>query len=211
MCDAIEGVPLRRIDFQCSGAVSEAISRLGRTEDIRFSPDNRLLAIAGFHENKLLCLAVDIQGDADRPRVTIESFVEITSAGIQNVHGLDFIDNRTLAVANRNSDVAIIRLPDAWLADQQVSARVLRRVKGPRWRRISSPGSVVVTRLPRGSIRILVCNNYARRVTEHLVSPKLGFFCWRNKHLLREGLNIPDGIAVQPLAFFSVRSILGNT
>ena len=34
------------INFKASAAVRAALSAIGRTEDLRFSPDNRLLAIA---------------------------------------------------------------------------------------------------------------------------------------------------------------------
>lgn len=198
MGEAVDQTRAPPAEFQCSESVAAAIARLGRTEDIRFSPDNRMLVIAGFTRKKLLCIKVDTQADAGAPRVSVRSFMEITSDGIEDVHGLDFIDHRTLAVANRSADVAIVRLPDAWRPDQSANARVLRRIKGPRWHKISSPGSLVVTRLPFGQVRLMVCNNYARRVTEHIVAPQLGYRSWRNRPILRQGLDIPDGIAVSP-------------
>ncbi|UVK57266.1 hypothetical protein DBIPINDM_003762 [Mesorhizobium sp. AR02] len=36
------------IAFTASEGVRAALSAIGRTEDLRFSPDNRLLAIAGY-------------------------------------------------------------------------------------------------------------------------------------------------------------------
>lgn len=194
LCD----VQAARAEFRSDESVFAAIAGLGRSEDVRFSPDNRLLAIAGFTKNKLLFLDIDIRPDARGPVVSAKSFMEVISDGIRDVHGLDFIDNRTIAVANRNTDVAIVRLPEVWHAGQLGTAKVLRRIKGPRWRRISSPGSVVVTHSPFAQLRMLVCNNYARRVTEHIVSPQLGYLSWRNRPILRQGLNIPDGIAVSP-------------
>ncbi|MEQ1945159.1 beta-propeller fold lactonase family protein [Mesorhizobium sp. VNQ89] len=187
-----------RVELQCNESVASAIAGIGRTEDIRFSPNNNCLAIAGFAKNKLLCLKVEIQADARGPSVSAHSFMEITSDGIEDAHGLDFIDDKTLAVANRNADVAIVRLPELWNENCHGTAKVLRRISGPRWRRISSPGSLVVTHSPFAQLRLLVCNNYARRVTEHMVSPLLGYISWKNRPLLREGLHIPDGIAVSP-------------
>ena len=45
--------PIPELEFRTSEAVRGAIEGLGRTEDLRFSPDNRWLAIAGFGKRKI--------------------------------------------------------------------------------------------------------------------------------------------------------------
>lgn len=185
------------VRFRPSDAVREALARLGRTEDIRFSPDNRLLALAGFLEKKCLFLRITIERDASGGVVvTADDFTEVTSDGISRVHGIDFIDDRTLAVANRDVKVAILRLPDGTAAGRQHHAPVLSNVRGGPFCRIKTPGSVAARRMRGGQVELLICNNYVHRVTRHVLAPQLGYLNWRNHILLRQGLDIPDGIAV---------------
>ncbi len=184
------------VRFDASDAVREALAGLGRTEDIRFSPDNRFLAIAGFLAKKCLLLRIAIAHEASGVVVRADDFVEVTSDGISQVHGIDFIDGRTLAVANRNVKVAIIRLPDGIPAGRRYHAPVLRHLRGGPFCRIKTPGSVAARRLRGGQVEVLICNNYAHRVTRHVVAARLGYLNWRNHILLKQGLDIPDGIAV---------------
>lgn len=185
------------VRFRPSDAVREALARLGRTEDIRFSPDNRLLALAGFLEKKCLFLRIAIEHEASGVVVTADDFMEVTSEGISQVHGLDFIDNQTLAIANRNVKVAIIGLPDgAPAGGRQYHAPVLRHLRGGPFCRIKTPGSVAARRMRGGQVELLICNNYAHRVTRHVLAPQLGYLNWRSHILLKQGLDIPDGIAV---------------
>ncbi|TIT44856.1 MAG: hypothetical protein E5W75_24920, partial [Mesorhizobium sp.] len=95
------------IAFKASAAVRAALSAIGRTEDLRFSPDNRLLAIAGYARKRLLVLRIDVEAGSDGPDVTIHGFMELTSGDMGEIHGLDFIDDRTLAIGNRDGLVAI--------------------------------------------------------------------------------------------------------
>lgn len=187
-------VPVRA-EFVASDAVRQALANLGRTEDIRFSPDNRLLAVAGFLRRKLLLLSIGIVDTNAGPVVQANDWSEIVSDGIGEVHGVEFIDNRVLAIANRNAKVALIELPERLPSGGPHRVPVIRRVHGA-LRRIKSPGSVTFTRTAGGQVALLVCNNYAHRVTRHVLAPRLGYLNWRNHTLLSQGLDIPDGIAV---------------
>ena len=190
------GLMPRSVRFDASDAVREALARIGRTEDIRFSPDNRFLAIAGFMEKKCLLLRVAIEGEGSEVVVRADDFTEVVSDGISQVHGIDFIDDRTLAVANRDVKVAIIRLPDSDAAGRRYRAPVLSHVRGGPFCRIKTPGSVAARRMRGGQVELLICNNYVHRVTRHVIAPRFGHLAWRNHILLKQGLEIPDGIAV---------------
>ncbi|MEW9837659.1 YncE family protein [Mesorhizobium marinum] len=190
------GLRPREVAFTATAAVRGALARVGRTEDVRFSPDNRLLAIAGFERRVCLLLRVAIEAGSDGPVVVTDDFMEITSDGIGELHGVDFIDGQTLAVANRDAGVAIIRLPPGAPAGRKHRADVLRHVGGGPFRRIRTPGSLAIGRLPAGQVALFVCNNYAHRVTRHVTAPRFGYLNWRNDVLLRQGLDIPDGIAL---------------
>ena len=41
-------------------SVEAVLDRMGRTEDVRFSPDNRRLAIAAFHEHVIVLVDVEL-------------------------------------------------------------------------------------------------------------------------------------------------------
>lgn len=187
---------ISQIGFEASDAVRAALSAVGRTEDLRFSPNNRLLAIAGFGRRRCTVLRIDIQPTPDGPRITILDFMELTSEGMGEIHGLDFIDDRTFAVANRDGQVAIFALPAAEPAGQSNDIVPIRRIRGGLFRKLKTPGSVAVRQESHGRYSLLVCNNYTHRVTRHVVNRRLGHRATRNQLLLRQGLDIPDGIAV---------------
>ncbi|MFY8113419.1 MAG: hypothetical protein ACOVOC_04345, partial [Rhabdaerophilum sp.] len=53
------------LPYQADEAASAALRRIGRTEDIQFSPDNRRLAIAGAKADMILILSVDLGATID--------------------------------------------------------------------------------------------------------------------------------------------------
>ena len=183
------------IDFEASGAVRAALAALGRTEDVRFSPDNRLLAIAGFGRSRCLILRIDVTSGPDGPAISIGDHIEITSPGIGEVHGLDFIDNETIVVANRDGLVAVLRLPSGEFAGRHCHVETLREIRGGLFRKLRAPGSVAVRREASGLLSLLVCNSYAHRVTRHVLGPP-SYRAWWSRILLKRGLDIPDGIAL---------------
>ncbi|AZO61122.1 hypothetical protein EOA75_03980 [Mesorhizobium sp. M1A.F.Ca.IN.022.07.1.1] len=185
-----------RIDFVATGAVNDALAAIGRTEDLRFSPDNRLLAVAGYGRRRCLMLRIDIEPTAGAARIVIRDFVELRSESMGEVHGLDFIDNRTFVVANRDGLVAVFALPQGDPAGQGHEISPLRVIKGSRFCRLRTPGSVAVRRESHGRLSLLVCNNYTHRVTRHVVHRRWGYRALWNQVLLEQGLDIPDGIAL---------------
>lgn len=184
------------INFKASAAVRAALSAIGRTEDLRFSPDNRLLVIAGYARKRLLALRIDIGGGPGGPDVTIRDFMELTSDNMGEIHGLDFIDDRTLAIGNRDGLVAIFSLPREEPAGQSREISAIRLIKGRRPFKLNSPGSIAVRRESRDRVSLLVCNNYTHLVTRHVVNRWLGYRATSNQRLLERGLDIPDGIAL---------------
>ncbi|OYV05187.1 MAG: hypothetical protein CFE26_12895, partial [Verrucomicrobiales bacterium VVV1] len=92
--------------------VHEALSRIGRTEDVRFSPDNRRLAIAAFIENACFVFDIEIDRTASKPVVRISDYLEIRSDAIREPHGLDFIGENLLLVANRKGSLALFAIPE---------------------------------------------------------------------------------------------------
>jgi len=187
------------LEFVVAEHVRQVIARLGRTEDLRFSPDFRRLALAGFGRSMCLLFDIEIVRSAGKPILHVRDYFELHSPDLKDPHGFDFIDNRTLVVANRGGAVTIFDLP-AGSGSQRVHdlspSRVVRRAGLSR--RISTPGSVSVSAMGNGRCELLVCNNYKHRVTRHVVRLGSGWSLPRNSILLEQGLDVPDGIAISP-------------
>ena len=99
------------VQYSASAAAARAIADLGRTEDVQFSPSNRRLAVAAFHHNRIAVFEVEISRSAGKPQVALNSVVEIAAETLKGPHGLCFLDEDTLVVANREGSVEVYRVP----------------------------------------------------------------------------------------------------
>lgn len=139
------------ISYTGSGEVLDIVRRLGRTEDVKFSPSYRQFAVAGFSENKVVLFDISITSTSSGKKLELLRANEIFSPSFNLPHGLDFIDDRSLIVANRNGMACILRLPD--LADGVSYHEIVPSATIADQDLIHSPGSVSVTSLPRTSTR----------------------------------------------------------
>jgi glycosyltransferase involved in cell wall biosynthesis/WD40 repeat protein len=176
-----------------SNEVSLALARLGRTEDVKFSPDGRRLVIAGFDRNKILILEVDCLFTDTHKNVVINDFVEISSISFKKPHGLAFLDDKTLIVANREGGASVLMLPPRNAEIRIVELPDLGVIPSNLW--LYSPGSVSAIRLKNGQYDVLFCNNYAHYVSRHILDMTEPFSVKQNKILLAKGLKIPDGVS----------------
>lgn len=188
-----------RIAVNISPRMHAVVSRLGRTEDIRFSPDNRRLAIAGYAKNSCFLFDIRIDRAAERPTVGIHDYLELRSDALADPHGFDFAGDGMLVVANRAGRVVVFAIPEHKNDNRVHHVDPLRTIcRAGYRRRIGSPGSVCVVSANRRRADILVCNNYEHRITRHSVALRGGFALGRNRIVLENTLDIPDGIAVSP-------------
>jgi DNA-binding beta-propeller fold protein YncE len=186
----------QRIDFSAPEDVRTVLRDLGRTEDVKFSPDNRRLAVAGYKKNKLVVFDVAIEVTAAGTRVSIQDFIEITSPGLHAPHGLCFIDDQTLVVANRWGDVPILKLPPCGAEEKNVELIPVQTIGRDRVHLVDSPGSVTVSLFGQNRYELLVCNNYANYVTRHILQNAGHLELQSSEILLSKGLGVPDGVAV---------------
>jgi hypothetical protein len=177
-----------------SNALADRIGQLGRTEDIRFSPDGSRLAIAGFRKGSCLVLGVQV---SDGPKVTLTSALEVTSTHLRHPHGFDFIGNDRLVVANRDGAVTVFRLPAQTDGDVRLKPETVISKTWPAGR-VKTPGSVAAFGMTKGRIGLLVCQNYAHRISFHEFKAGQRWLPVWGKVALTKGLDIPDGIAVTP-------------
>lgn len=181
--------------FTAPPGVADAVGSLGRTEDVRFSPGRRRLAIASFFLNRIAVFDVEISSAREVPHVALTGGVLVSSPALRSPHGVDFLDERTLIVTSRDGDVSLLALPPG---DREVSAHVvapLARWPADTTTGLSAPGSVTVTHGDDGRCEILICNNAGHTVTRHLVE---GHALASSRVLLRQHLAIPDGVCVSP-------------
>jgi DNA-binding beta-propeller fold protein YncE len=179
------------IDYVASQRVREVVASLGRTEDVKFSPSNRRIAVAQLWENKITVFDVSITASKGVKNVNLSGVTEFSSPNLNDPHGLDFIDDKKLVVANRKGEVCIFDLPQ----NSKVASEI-KPVAIIRSDYIKAPGSVAVIRNGQASYETLICNNRTHCVTKHQLDRGAGFSSKHSEVLLKKWLNFPDGISV---------------
>jgi hypothetical protein len=179
-----------QIDFAAPQYVRDAIASLGRTEDVRFSPSNRRLAVAGFLDDKIAVFDVSIAMSDNSKSIALTGGAEILSPYLKQPHGVDFIDDEKIVVANRYGEACVFELPAGATGRHELEPLAVIRSDG-----ISSPGSVAVIRNGRDSCEALVCNNYVHTVTRHRLNAGSARST-DDEILLSKWLDIPDSICV---------------
>lgn len=185
------------IAYTASDDVLAVINSFERVEDVRFSPDNRRIAVAGYTKNRLLILSINIAISSSAIRITVTDPFEIESRSLKNPHGVFWVDAGTLIVASRGGDTSIFRLPEPGPNNNPLTLDPLLSLEPDRREASYTPGSTAVTKVSEHLIDILTCNNYAHQVLQTLVSID-DFSCLANSVLLECDLEIPDGIAISP-------------
>lgn len=178
--------------------VSDVIAGLGRSEDVRFSPDNHRLAVADFIRNRIAVFDIDITTSTAGTRVALTGGVELSSPALRMPHGLDFIDDETLIVANRGGDVAIFTVPAGEVVPRSLDVLPIQTWPAGGTSLLTSPGAVSVTKVERDLREILICNNFGQSVTRHLLDVRAVGVVRSSEVLLRKWLDVPDGVEVSP-------------
>jgi len=184
-----------RLECIVSPSAQAVLAGLGRTEDVMFSPSGSRLAIAGFRANRIALFDVGIVDSGRGRKVVVGGAVEIESATLQNPHGLCFLDESTLAVANREGGVQVYAVPRTPISG---AVRPMQTITGDASVPIRTPGSVACFPLGPDRLELLVCHNYSNVVTRHVLDRRHGFASVRDEPLLRRGLEVPDGICFSP-------------
>jgi hypothetical protein len=100
-----------RVNYEAPQHVREIIASLGRTEDVKFSPSNRRLAMVGYRANKVAVIDVEFDVSPRGTKIRLADAAEVVSPRFNQPHGVDFIDDETIVVCSRRGDVLIFRLP----------------------------------------------------------------------------------------------------
>lgn len=169
------------------------ISNLGRTEDIRFSPSGRRLALAAFAHSRIAVFDVSFQDDRT---ISLLRAAEITSPVLKDPHGVDFLDEDRIIVANRRGEAPIFRLPPLEETPRAHHVLPLCTIPADATTGIQTPGSVAAIADAPGRYSLYFCNNYANTVTRHTLHSNGRVT--DSRVLLHRGLETPDGVAVSP-------------
>lgn len=160
---------------------------LGRTEDLAYSPSGRRLALVAFrHES--IGLVEFAHGD-DEP----VHAVELTTPLMRHPHGVDFLDDDTLVVANRHGSVDFFRIQ---VGAGGAPVALIHLDAGSAFAGISSPGSVEVARRHADGSEILVCDNRGNDVTAHRVEVAGDRVEVSSTRIVEDRhIDMPDGVA----------------
>lgn len=181
-----------------------------RSEDVRFSPSGQLLAVISTQE-RILLFRVDT---TTRP-VQAELLTAFVSSDLQAPHGVDWVDEGTLAVANRRAGIAFFRIPSVTNWDPETEIKAVSTSQ-PHW--FGAPGEMraLETRSVMtgpGSIRIArgfiyAASNKSNTVTRHRLLD--GPSCDEGTLMAQEGIDIPDGVAISHDGAWLAMSDHGN-
>jgi hypothetical protein len=186
-----------KIEYSASDEVRAAISRLGRTEDVQFSPDGGRLAVAALNENRLLILEIESSWDTEPPAIALRGPLEVESDALQRPHGLSWIDERTIVVANRTGQLTIFELPEE-PASGRVRLSPVQTLGDNANDLVKTPGSVSAVPVGADLIELAVCNNYVHHVSRHLVDRRIRYAPIASEILIRDGVTVPDGVTHSP-------------
>src|SRR5690349_5197715 len=180
-----------QIDYAASQHLRDVINSLGRTEDVKFSPNNQRLAVAGFSKNKITVFEISISVSRKSKDIKITGAAEISSSYLKGPHGLDFLDNETIIAANREGQACIFKLPFDAVGSLELAPLAVVRSD-----LIATPGSVAIVRKEQGLCEALICNNYRHTVTRHLLDLTAGCSTKNNEILFKKWIDVPDSISL---------------
>ena len=186
-----------KIEYTANADVRATISRLGRTEDVQFSPEGGRLAVAAFNDNRLLILRVEAHWESRTADNSPAQFPRGEFDALQNPHGFCWIDERTIVVANRTAQLIIFELPEEPISGRARLSPV-KTLGDDVNDLIKTPGSVSAVTVGADLIEIIVCNNYVHHVSRHLLDRRSNFGPIASEILIHDGLTIPDGVAHSP-------------
>lgn len=184
--------PGTRIEFRAEEDVRAALVAVGRTEDLQFSPDGRRLAIAGFSTDSILILDVAFDA-AGAGQVVLSAPLVLRSASFQLPHGMSWIDDETMIVANRRGEAPIIGVPRQ-RAGREVTVEPLQTLRCDATDLLDFPGSVSVFACGDDLHEVLICNNSSDEVSRHLLDGRDGYAPVSSEVVVRKRLSIPDGV-----------------
>lgn len=188
------------IPYETTPEIRQIISKIGRTEDLKFSPDYKRFAVTELFEKSVHIFSIETDRKSSPTGIFITGHSLVKSSKFNKPHGVTFLDNNHIVVCNRTGDVSILGIPPA---DDQTGVHhsgpfETLSGKGYFFAKVKSPGSVDSYPIADNCYRILVCNNYWHVITSHVVEIGNSIKIKNEGVLIEKSLKIPDGITVSP-------------
>ena len=183
------------INFEASASAAAAIANIGRTEDVRFSPSGKRLAVAGYIKNQIAVFDIEINQVGCRRTIRLTGGVTIQSPELDKVHGVDFLDEDTLITANRGSGVLLFRIPPATSEFPMLVTRPERNLAADGVRDLDGPGSVTVESIKDNFCSVLICNNYSNTVSQVTLDAGSHHRPVTSGIFQKKWIDVPDGVS----------------
>ena len=185
-----------RIGFSTTPNVREILASLGRTEDVVFSPCGQRLAVVGFISGSIAIFDIAIEATATGKSIFLTSGSLVAAPDLKSPHGIAFVDEETVVVANRDGDLCLFGIVSDAAAPALQPAPLLI-VSANEHSLLDGPGSVRIIQLGHDRYRMYVCNNSGDSLTTHILARRNNrWFVEEDKLLLKQWLDIPDGVAI---------------
>lgn len=182
------------INFEASTSAAKAIAHIGRTEDVRFSPSGKRLAVAGYIRNQIAVFDIEIDQIGGRRTIRLAGGVTIQSPDLDKVHGIDFLDEDTLITANRGSGVLVFRIPPATSDFPVQVIEPIRNLVDDGIRDLDGPGSVTVESIKDNLCSVLICNNYSNTVSQVTLDAGSRHGPVASGIFQKKWIDVPDGV-----------------
>lgn len=178
-----------------SDADHELISEMGRLEDVAVSPSGRTMALAGFEADRIAVLDLDTSMRSE-PSLTVPRVRLLSGPSITRPHGLDFLDDDRIIVANRTGAVCAVVVPRGPGPESEVESLVIADANSEVG--VIAPGSVAARRSASRHADVVVCDNDGHTVNRYVVDADEPSRVLHASVIAAAELRIPDGVAIDP-------------
>ncbi len=182
------------IPFDAPDAALKALNGLGLTEDLAFSPDKNRLIIVSYELSKLLVLDIKIEGSTTNYKVSITNHCEISSSNLKNPHGIVWIDNNTVIVANRSGEAIVLAIPAITNKVKRLDLVPLQIFPSAELDKINSTDCIGINHLGSKLHEVLICSNSGNYVASYILDESNNFAVQGSSILLKRNLKVPDGV-----------------
>src|SRR4029078_6807975 len=110
---------------------------LSCTKVVSLSASNRCLRVVDDLGDKIVIFEMSMDWRRHSKSISINGVVEISSPSLQRPHGIDFIDDNRIIVANREGQACIFDIPHGAKGKVELSPSMVVSSE-----KISSPGSI---------------------------------------------------------------------
>lgn len=182
------------INFEATNEILSLLSTMGRTEDLAFSPNNSKLAIASYALNKVVIFVIEIKFLDRDPKIHLINAIEINSLSITLPHGIAWVNDKTIIVANRKGKAAILEVSNTKCATQSITLTELQTLPHIEGTTSHTTDCIDAHSLGMGLYEIFICSNAGNYVSHYILDENENFAVKASAFLLKKDINIPDGV-----------------